>query len=49
MAHHEPVSVDPREIEHSKALWHNFTQLMKWTVIGTAVLLAVMAAVFVDW
>lgn len=43
MSHnHTPVEVDPQAVKDAYALWSNFTGLMKYTVIGCAVLLLAM-------
>jgi hypothetical protein len=49
MAHHEPVSVDPNELHRAQAMWHNFTQGLKYGSISVAGLLIVMALAFIDW
>ena len=49
MAHHEPVQIDPRELQRAQAMWGNFTNLLKWSCISLAILLAFMAAAFIDW
>ncbi len=49
MAHHEPAPVDPRELQRAQAMWHDFTQLLKCSGAVIAVVLAGMAAAFIDW
>jgi hypothetical protein len=49
MAHYEPVTVDPQDIHRAQAMWHNFTQWLKWGGGIVAAIVALMALVFVDW
>ncbi len=49
MAQHQPVHVDPKQLEHAQVFWHNFTQWLKWASIGIAGLLIVLALAFIDW
>lgn len=37
--HHTPVEVDPQAEKEAKALWHNFTVMAKYGVIGSAIIL----------
>jgi hypothetical protein len=45
MGHHEhhPVEVDPQTLAESNKLWHGFTAMAKYGVIGVVVLLTLMA------
>lgn len=47
MDHHQPVTVDPRQLQSATAFWNNFTQGLKWSVIGIAIALAVLTALFI--
>lgn len=47
MAKHEPVEVNPKELKRANEMWGGFTELMKWSVIVTFAILAIMALVFI--
>ena len=47
MANHTPVEDDPKQLEHAEYLWATFTQGSKWSIIAVAVILLIMAFVFV--
>lgn len=47
MANHTPVEDDPKQLEHAEYLWATFTQRSKWSVIAIAILLLLMALMFV--
>lgn len=49
MADHKPVEADPKEIERAHDMWVSFAKLSKYAIIATVIILAGMAAVFVDW
>ena len=49
MAHHAPVQADPKQVERAQVLWHNATQATKWSIAAVAVLLIVLALVFIDF
>jgi len=49
MAHHAPVQDDPKQLENARHLWANFMQITKYSVIGIAALLLVMAMIFVQF
>ena len=40
---HTPVEIDPQTLQHSKKLWHNFTEFAKYGVIIAAIILGLMA------
>jgi hypothetical protein len=37
-----PVENDPQELQRAHAMWANFTQVTKWSIIGISGLLFVM-------
>lgn len=41
------TDVDPQVLATAKSLWHNFTSWMTYGVIGVAVLLLILCALFV--
>ncbi len=41
------TDVDPQALANARSLWHNFTSWMTYGVIGVAVLLFALAALFV--
>ena len=41
------TEVDPQALANAQSLWHNFTSWMAYGVIGVAVLLLALAALFV--
>jgi hypothetical protein len=47
MAHHQPVSIDPQELQRAQAIWHNFTNLIKWSAVAIAITLILMALAFI--
>jgi hypothetical protein len=42
MSHHDNTHADPKEVENAQSMWGGFTTLVKWTVIGIAILLILM-------
>lgn len=43
MAHdHPPVAVDPQALKHAETIWHNFAVMVKYAVIGSAIVLLAM-------
>ncbi len=49
MAQHTPVQADPKEIQRAQIMWHNVTQVAKWSILGIVILMAALGAVFIDW
>ena len=47
MDNHTPVEDDPKQLEDAENLWVSFTQGSKWSIIAIAVVLLIMALVFV--
>ncbi len=47
MGHHHPVTVDPQEQHRSEAIWHNFINVAKWSSVGIAIILILMAFAFI--
>ena len=43
MANHQPVDIDPQQLQRASQGWNIFTQSTKWTVIGVAITLILMA------
>lgn len=43
MGSHEPVEIDPKAAEHARMVWDGFAKLMKYSVIGTVIILSLMA------
>ena len=43
MAHYDNSKADPKETANAKAMWGNFTGLMKWSILGVVILLIGMA------
>jgi hypothetical protein len=41
--HHTPVEIDAHELQHSKKLWHNFTEATKYGVVVAVIILSLMA------
>lgn len=41
------IEVDPHALAHAQALWHTFTLCMTYGVISVAILLIILAALFV--
>ena len=41
--HNTPVEIDPHALQHSKKLWHNFTEATKYGVIAAVTVLLLMA------
>ncbi len=48
MSHHTPAEIDPHELERAQEFWRNFTQTLKYSIIGIAILLAILAIAFTD-
>ncbi|MCC7305501.1 MAG: hypothetical protein IT558_04485 [Alphaproteobacteria bacterium] len=46
MAHHTPVTVDPKQLEHAQMLWKNFTNVLVWASSIIAITLIVLAFFF---
>jgi hypothetical protein len=46
---HRAADIDAKDIERAQATWSKFTQFMKWSVIGTVAVLALMGLIFIDW
>ncbi len=40
---HTPVEIDPHALQHSRKLWHNFTEATKYGVIVAVIVLGLMA------
>lgn len=38
------VTIDPKELKNAEAMWGAFTQMTKYSIIGTALLLLAMLA-----
>lgn len=49
MANHQPVEIDPKEVQRSQDMWAGFTRLTKYSIIVTIGALAVLGIAFVDW
>lgn len=47
MSHHTPVDINPQDLERAQAVWSGFTQIIKWTIISIAVVLALMTLAFI--
>lgn len=45
--HSEPVAVDPAQLAHANALWHNFVKMGKWFVLHVVIILALLAFFFI--
>ena len=43
----DPSDIDPKEMERAQAMWGNFTEASKWSVIGIIILLALLGLIFV--
>ncbi len=43
MADHAPRTPEPEELSRAEDMWHGFTHISKFVVIGTGVILTLMA------
>ena len=46
--HHAPADIDQNTLKHSQQLWTNFTKAATFGVIGTAIVLGLMALFLVS-
>lgn len=49
MATQKTVKADAKELKRSQEMWENFTEISKWSIIATVVILALLGIVFIDW
>jgi hypothetical protein len=49
MGHHSPVQEDPQQLAQAQEMWSNFMNITKYSVIGIAGLLLIMAGLFVTF
>ena len=49
MAQHTPVEIDPNELERAQEMWHAVTQISKYCIGLTLVVLAGLALAFINW
>ena len=49
MGEHHAVDIDPTELKNAQKMWHGFTNLLKYSAILTAGVLALLALVFINW
>ena len=49
MATHKPAKPDEQQVKDAEKLWNSFTQLSKYSVIVTVVILAILGLAFIDW
>lgn len=38
-----------KDIKRAEEIWQGFTGLMKWSVITSVVVLALLGVIFIDW
>tara|TARA_B100000780_G_scaffold277345_1_gene247818 strand:+ start:2533 stop:2679 length:147 start_codon:yes stop_codon:yes gene_type:complete len=43
----DPTDIDPKEKENAEAMWANFAQASKWSVISIAVVLIALYLLFI--
>ncbi len=49
MANHTPVEPDPKQVQNAEALWGQFTEISKWSIIAICILLIILAAAFIPF
>lgn len=49
MAQNTTVKDDPKQLADAQKFWGEFTQFMKFGIIGIAVLLLLLAAIFIQF
>ncbi|MGH1379079.1 MAG: aa3-type cytochrome c oxidase subunit IV [Alphaproteobacteria bacterium] len=49
MASNKAVKVDPKDLRNAEKMWHNFTVLGKYSILGTCLLLVLLALAFVQF
>jgi len=43
----DPTDIDPQQMERAQAMWVNFMEVSKWSVISIAALLLILYLLFV--
>lgn len=49
MATNQPVEAGPKEVKNAQDMWNRFTNLTKWSIIITVVVLALLGLIFINW
>ena len=40
---------DPKELKKAEALWGNFMEYSKWSIVAIVILLAILGIALIDW